>query len=96
VNRQGHGGLGVQRVELEPKPAPVDDVDRYIVDPPPAPSARLRYWLRQLDRGFVPNRRWRMECGDSAAALYGVYWWEWTHVLEQAVADRLVDLAEQT
>jgi hypothetical protein len=90
----GMGGLGVPRIELEPKPPAVDDVDRYITTPPLVLSERCRYWVRQLQRGFVPNRRWRMECGDSAAALWGVYWWEWTHVLEPAVADRLVELAE--
>lgn len=76
------GGWGAAWVELEkPKPPKVDDEYRYWVDAPPEASERCRYWLRQIDRGWRPNCRIRREGYDGAADWYGVYVWEYIHLI---------------
>jgi hypothetical protein len=68
-------------VELPVKPARVADCYRYWVDPPPELSERCSYWVAQIERGFVPNRKWRSAGCATAASLFGVYVWEYVNVL---------------
>ena len=82
------GGLGGPRVVLGPKPPRVEDRYRYWVEAPPELSARCRFWLDAIERGFRPNRRWRQEDYDTSAGLFGVYVWEYLHVLWPALRDR--------
>lgn len=84
------GSLGRPWVALEqPRPPAVEDRYAYWSDPPPVLSARCRYWARQIEQGWLPNRRWRAECYDCSAALYGVYLWEYLEVIEPMI-DRQV------
>lgn len=80
------GSLGRPWVQLEPKPPPVDDPERYWLDPPPELSERCRYWMRQIERGWLPNRSIRQDCADCQADWYGVYFWEVRHVLAPLLA----------
>lgn len=77
------GGGGGAWVAIErPKPPRVDDHYRYWGDQPPALSERCRYWLRQIDLGWRPNRFLARECYDCASQWYGVYIWEFLHVIQ--------------
>ena len=73
-------------VDIEkPKPSPVRDIYAYWSDPPPTPSERCQYWLRQIERGWRPNRRISIESRDGQAVWYGIYMWELIHVLWPAM-----------
>lgn len=91
------GGDGGIWVGIEsPKPPRVDDHYRYWGSPPPEPSERCRYWLRQIERGWRPNRRIATEGYDAAAHWYGVYLWEYLNVLCPALgASTLADTPSQ-
>lgn len=85
-------------VELEqPKPPRVDDEYRYYDHRPPRESERCAYWLRQIQRGWRPNRRLRTESRDAVAFWLGVYVWEYRHrilpALEQADSADAVERA---
>lgn len=81
------GGQDSAWVELEkPKPAPVDDRYAYWLEPPPSRSPRCEYWLRQIGRGWRPNRRIATEGYDNAAEWYGVYIWEFLNAIVPALA----------
>lgn len=83
------GGWGGAWVALErPKPPRVDDRYLYWTDPPPEPSPRCSYWLRQIDRGWRPNRAIEGHCYDCSAEWYGVYIWEYLN----AIGPRLDEL----
>jgi hypothetical protein len=83
------GSLARPWVTLEqPRPPRVPDVYAFWGDPPPTRSARCDYWLRQIEAGWLPNRRLRMECYDCSAAWFGVYLWEYLNVLVPAIAER--------
>jgi hypothetical protein len=74
-------------VELErPKPPRVDDHYRFWGSPPPELSERCRYWLRQIERGWLPNRRISGEGYDASAEWYGIYIWELTEQIWPAIA----------
>lgn len=76
------GGGGGRWVTLEqPKPPKVDDHYRYWGEPPPEMSERCRYWMRQIERGWRPNRKIAGENYDTQAEWYGVYIWELNHIL---------------
>lgn len=62
-------------------PSRVDDVQRYWSDPPPELSERCQYWVQRFNNGFSPNKRIRLEGYHSSAIYYGVYIWEYIHVL---------------
>ncbi|MFD9992073.1 hypothetical protein ACFWXT_29635 [Bacillus cereus] len=83
------GSEGRAWVVLEaPKPARVADRYLYWTDRPPVPSARCRYWARQIKRGWLPNRRLSAECYDCSAAWFGIYLWEYLHVLYPLIRER--------
>ena len=76
------GGCGGRWVDLErPKPQPVGDIYRHWGSPPPEPSARCLYWAEQVRRGWRPNRRIQALGREDAASWYGVYLWEYIHIL---------------
>lgn len=73
-------------VPLEhPRPMPVKDRYEYWTNPPPARSERCTYWLRQIERGWLPNRRWRALGYDTSARVYGVWIWEYLNVIYPAL-----------
>ena len=84
MSRTGSGGG--PWVDLErPKPPKVDDHYAYWLEPPPQLSERCQYWIRQIERGWCPNRRWSQEGYDSSAKLYGVWIWEYCNVISPAL-----------
>ncbi|WP_280420031.1 hypothetical protein [Nocardia carnea] len=85
----GHrtGSAGRPWIELErPKPPKITDEMLYWADRPPELSERCRYWVRQLERGWLPNRRISMKCYHCSAVWYGVYLWEYLNVLAPLIA----------
>lgn len=76
------GSEGRAWVELEhPKPDPVADRYEYWLKPPPSPSQACQYWARQIERGWLPNRRISSYGYDTSAQWYGVWIWEYLNVL---------------
>jgi hypothetical protein len=88
------GSGGGPWVELEaPRPPKVEDHYKYWGDPPPETSERCKWWLRQIERGWKPNRRVRAECYDCSAEWYGIYIWEFTELICPALQNgRMADL----
>lgn len=58
-------------------------VDRYAywTDPPPQPSEALKKWLTKINNGWHPNSRISGMGYDESADFYGVYIWEYLHVI---------------
>lgn len=82
------GGGNTDWVEYDsPKPPPVDDSYRYWGDAPPELSDRCLWWVRQISRGWQPNKHIRRECRDCSAQWYGVYLWEFINVIYPALKD---------
>lgn len=76
------GGWGGLWVELErPKPPPVKDEYAYFGTPPEVLSPRCEYWLRQIERGWRPNRRIIIMGWSSTTSWFGVYVAEYLHVI---------------
>lgn len=74
----------------DPAPPRVADRCLYWSEPPPAlsarcMSARCTFWLDRIGRGWRANRRIRIMGYDEAAEHFGVYIWEWMHVLRPAL-----------
>lgn len=82
------GGGGVWVGIESPKPPKVTDRYRYWSDPPPEQSERCRYWLRQIERGWRPNKHIAREGYDTSAEWYGVYIWEYLNVIHPALRER--------
>lgn len=79
------GGRGGAWIALEPKPPRVADHYEYWGDEPPERSERCAYWLRQIERGWRPNRRIAAECYDCSAQWYGVWIWEYVWAINPAL-----------
>lgn len=75
------GGWGGPWIDLEPKPARVNHVEGCWRDRPGMLSQRCVYWVRQILRGWRPSRRISGEGYYAAAEWYGVWLWEYLHVL---------------
>lgn len=75
------GGEGTDWVILEkPKPPRVEDHYQYWGEAPPEPSQRCIYWVRQIERGWRPNRR-IPDCYCCGSEWHGVYIWEYLNVI---------------
>lgn len=80
------GSGGRPWVELDrPKPPRVADHYAFWGDPPPERSERCAYWLRQIERGWTPNKYLSREGYDSSSEWFGVYIWEYVNVLSPAI-----------
>lgn len=80
------GTNGAPWVEYDsPKPPAVADHYSFWGQPPPLVSARCRWWLRQIVRGWRPPRRISGEGYDGAAQWYGVWMWEYFHLIDPAL-----------
>lgn len=70
------------------KPPPVDDIEAYWNNPPPALSERCEYWLRRYREGsWKPNKHLARECYDCRAGKLGVYIWESVNVFAPLIDD---------
>lgn len=83
--KTGSGGRGWVRLEGS-RPSPVREVEDYWMEAPPSLSDRCRYWVRQIERGWLPNRRISGEGYYSSAIWYGVWIWEYLNVIYPLVA----------
>ena len=52
---------------------------------PPEMSARCKEWLVRIKGGWIPNRRIRGFGYDEASEFFGVYIWEYLHILRLAL-----------
>lgn len=69
-------------VELPPKPPRVTNSYDYWSDKPPEQSDRCTFWLHAIQNlGWRPNRRISGEGYDTSAHWYGIYLWEYLHVI---------------
>lgn len=85
--KTGSGGRPWIALE-KPKPPAVEDCYAYWAEPPPELSERCRWWLRQIERGWRPNRSWSSAgYATKANSLYGVYIWEYINVIYPALDD---------
>lgn len=50
-------------------------------DPPPDMSARCRWWIERIRSGWTPTGRMCRQGYDSDAEMFGVYLFEYLHVL---------------
>lgn len=83
------GGYGGPWIEFDSaKPPRVGDHYKFWSDAPPEISERAQWWLRQIKRGWKPNRNTLNCCYDCNAEWLGVYIWEWTNVLYPALSAR--------
>ena len=57
------------------------EFEQYWVDPPPEPSARCLWWVDRINGGWRRNRRIGGLGYSMSAEYFGVYIWEWLHVL---------------
>lgn len=64
-----------------PAPPRVDDHYRFWGDPPPERSPRCAWWVARIEGGWRPNRRITCEGYDASSSYYGVYIWEYLHVI---------------
>lgn len=76
-----------------PKPAKVSDAEEYWLFAPSQLSARCAYWVRQIERGWLPNRRIVREGYQNGADWYGVYIWEYLNVLDPLVTQKRTQFA---
>ncbi len=67
-------------------PARVTNPYAYFAEQPPCPSARLLYWKKRIRAGWRQNSRIKRLGYSEAARYFGVYVWEWLHVLSPLLA----------
>jgi hypothetical protein len=70
------------------KPPKVSDGERYWGSAPPQLSDRCQYWVRQIERGWWPNRWYWRECYSCRADILGVYIWENQNVIEPLLREK--------
>lgn len=63
------------------KKIPPVDQYAYWENPPPEASPRLQYWKDKIASGWRPNKRVRKMGYDNSAEFFGVYMWEYLHVI---------------
>jgi hypothetical protein len=64
-----------------PAPPRVKDGEKYWQEPPPEGSPRCAWWVARIEAGWRGNRRVRSMGYYSCSEYFGVYIWEWLHVL---------------
>lgn len=87
VTRKGKtGGGGRPWVEFDsPRPPAVKDPYQFWADEPWNVSARCRWWLRQIERGWRPNKYLAREGYDTSAHVMGIYIWEYNNLICKAL-----------
>jgi len=84
--KTGSGGRTWVTLE-QPRPPRVPDRYAYWTEPPPERSERCAYWLRQIQAGWLPSKYVTREGYDGQAQWFGVYLWEYLHVLAPAIRE---------
>ena len=79
------GSEGRPWIQLEPKPPKVETVEQYWLEAPPQMSERCAYWVRQIHRGWLPNKYISREGYYTSAEWYGVWIWEYLNVLSPRI-----------
>lgn len=83
------GAEGRQWVEYDsPKPPPVLDRYAYWAEEPPERSMRCSWWVRQIERGWLPNNRINTMGYDEKSEWFGVWIWEYINVLYPMIEER--------
>lgn len=59
----------------------VEDIETYWLAPPPEESPRVAMWRMRIAGGWRPNKRIRSFGYYEAAKYFGVYIWEYVHVI---------------
>ena len=62
-------------------PSRVRDASAHWGEAPPERSPRCAYWVRRIEAGWRPNARIRNEGYEGATHFYGVWLWEYLHVI---------------
>ena len=70
------------------KPPAVDDVQAFWGSPPKGRSPRCAYWVEQIEKGWIRNRRIGGMGYFEAAEWFGVYLWEYLNVLSPMMRER--------
>jgi hypothetical protein len=65
----------------DPNPPRVTDKETYWTREPPARSPRCAWWVERINTGWRRNRRVSNMGYYDAAQWFGVYIWEYLHVL---------------
>lgn len=73
-------------IQKPPAPPRVRNLEKWWAEPPPSPSARCLWWLDKINAGWRPGRRIRQLGYYTSAEWYGVYIWEYLHVLSPVLS----------
>lgn len=65
------------------------NVEQYWTEPPPEPSPRCTFWYQRIKEGWRPNKRIRGMGFQEAAEFYGVYIWEYFHIIRPLLNGKL-------
>ena len=68
------------------KPPRVGSIEQYWDRPPPERSPRCAWWVEQIKGGWRENRRIKQLGYYEAAQFYGVYLWEYLHVITRLLS----------
>ncbi|MFI5436442.1 hypothetical protein ACHMZP_32160 [Rhodococcus baikonurensis] len=79
-----------------PKPVKVSDAEDYWLFAPSQLSRRCAYWVRQIERGWLPNRRIVREGYQNGADWFGVYIWEYLNVLDPLITQKRTELVSRS
>lgn len=71
-----------------PAPPRVEDVTKFWREEPNPHSKRCDWWLNRIASGWQRNRRVGMMGYHEAAHYFGVYIWEYLHVLYPALREQ--------
>lgn len=72
---------GISFVLSDVPPPRVSSVELFWSDPPPAPSPRCLWWCLRIHRGWRPNKRLRGKGYYELAEFYGVWIYDYIHVI---------------
>lgn len=66
-------------------PPRVDNVEAYWGQLPEQPSERLKFWIKQVENGWLPNRRISTMGYYESAEFYGIYIEEYLTILSPII-----------
>ncbi len=72
------------------RPRAVEDVEQFWIEPPLFRSSRCEWWVKKIEAGWRPNRRISMMGYYESARFFGVFIWEYLHVIAPMLEARRV------